>query len=274
MTLFGKKKNDPSHPGGQPGFFNQVQIELLVHDLKGPLAVARAGLQNVLDRRQRFGQLTSRQEKALERALRNVRKTQSLVEHLLEVGRGENGPVHHDEFRPVEVIHACLIDALDIMGGRDLDQPSPDLPPDPDALSRAGVDWFVADAVRDLIVMQDRTKCEHILVNLFKNALHFRRERMGVRIDRRDAGLEVEVLDDGPGVAPEDREKIFERWTQGGAGGPEDRKGHGLGLAGSRILARRLGGDVELDPGLGAGALFRLTLPLKAPEHQSSTERE
>jgi signal transduction histidine kinase len=67
----------------------------------------------------------------------------------------------------------------------------------------------------------------------------------------------VAVSDEGPGVEPEDEERIFERFERA-----EPREeGAGLGLAISRRLARSMGGDVTLDSAPGEGARFTLTLP-------------
>ncbi|MHB1809494.1 MAG: sensor histidine kinase, partial [Solirubrobacteraceae bacterium] len=70
---------------------------------------------------------------------------------------------------------------------------------------------------------------------------------------------EISVLDDGPGIAVEDRERIFERFTRGSA----SSGGFGLGLAIGRELALRMGGSLELaEQDTGAGARFTLRLPL------------
>jgi signal transduction histidine kinase len=73
----------------------------------------------------------------------------------------------------------------------------------------------------------------------------------------------VAVADDGPGIAPDHHELIFKRYTQVKECAMVERKGHGLGLAGSLIMARSLGGDIEVSSRKGEGATFRLMLPLR-----------
>jgi signal transduction histidine kinase len=93
--------------------------------------------------------------------------------------------------------------------------------------------------------------------NLVENAVHHgggRIELRGMRIANR---LEVSVKDDGPGIDPRERERIFERFHRSGA----QRGGSGLGLSIAREIARRHGGDVTVDGASGRGALFRVTLP-------------
>ncbi|UUR09050.1 sensor histidine kinase [Sphingomonas glaciei] len=99
-----------------------------------------------------------------------------------------------------------------------------------------------------------------ILVNLIGNAVRFSPEGGTVALQlERGSTAAITVIDQGPGVAAADRERIFERFEQGA----EARGGSaGLGLAISRRLARDMGGEVELLDLPGPGAAFRLTLPL------------
>jgi signal transduction histidine kinase len=73
----------------------------------------------------------------------------------------------------------------------------------------------------------------------------------------------VEISDEGPGVHPADRERIFERFERGSAASGEG--GFGLGLAIGRELARKMGGDLVLANGSRPGARFVLTLPIEMP---------
>jgi signal transduction histidine kinase len=75
--------------------------------------------------------------------------------------------------------------------------------------------------------------------------------------------LAVAVVDDGPGIEPDHHELIFKRYAQVKECAMVERKGHGLGLAGALIMARSLGGDIEVVSRKGEGATFRLTLPLQ-----------
>lgn len=96
-----------------------------------------------------------------------------------------------------------------------------------------------------------------ILVNLIGNAVRFSSEGGSIAIMLADgAEASVTVADQGPGVAPEDRSRIFERFEQA----RDQAGGSGLGLTISRRLAREMGGDVELLPS-ASGATFRLRLP-------------
>jgi signal transduction histidine kinase len=71
----------------------------------------------------------------------------------------------------------------------------------------------------------------------------------------------VEVIDDGDGIDDAYHEAIFQCYTRGEACSLPQVRGHGLGLAGARIMARHLGGDIYLWSRKGVGSRFRLTLP-------------
>jgi signal transduction histidine kinase len=107
---------------------------------------------------------------------------------------------------------------------------------------------------------------------LLDNALRFAPEDEPVRVTAAYHGetATVEVADAGPGVPPEERELIFERFQRGSATGGEE--GFGLGLAIGRELARRLGGDLTLasDDGV-TGARFVLSLPIELPAGGGAT---
>jgi signal transduction histidine kinase len=98
-----------------------------------------------------------------------------------------------------------------------------------------------------------------ILVNLVGNAVRHSPRGGTVRLAfaRTPGTASVTVSDEGPGIAPADQQRIFERFERADS----DVAGTGLGLAISRRLARSMGGDVTLDSAPGAGARFTLTLP-------------
>jgi signal transduction histidine kinase len=94
-----------------------------------------------------------------------------------------------------------------------------------------------------------------LLLNLMLNALDFARTRIRIETSRNgEGGAEVVVSDDGPGVPPENRERIFQRFVTTRPGG------NGLGLSTSREIAVAHGGTLALR-GEGPGATFVLTLP-------------
>jgi signal transduction histidine kinase len=116
----------------------------------------------------------------------------------------------------------------------------------------------------------DELRLSQVLRNLVVNALKFT-ERGEVRVRAAfDPGaglLAVSVTDTGIGIAPEDRERIFEEFAQVPGPVQQRSRGTGLGLALSRRLARLLGGHLTLlESEVGRGSTFALVIPIRAPE--------
>ncbi|MFD0685124.1 sensor histidine kinase [Actinomadura fibrosa] len=109
-----------------------------------------------------------------------------------------------------------------------------------------------------------RSELARLLTNLIDNADRHAVSAvtLTVRLDPPDTAV-VEVIDDGPGVAPEDRERIFERFTRLGDGRHGDAGGTGLGLVISRDIAAAHGGSLTVSDRADAagGARFVVRLP-------------
>jgi signal transduction histidine kinase len=105
----------------------------------------------------------------------------------------------------------------------------------------------------------DRRGVIQILVNLLGNSVRHSPEGGTVTLELRKSGAmaEASIADQGKGIAPEDQERIFEKFERLENGG-----GAGLGLAIARRLARSMGGEISLVSAPGEGACFTLSLPL------------
>jgi Na+/proline symporter/signal transduction histidine kinase len=118
-------------------------------------------------------------------------------------------------------------------------------------------------------VPADRDRVKQVLLNLLSNAAKFcddQRGRVAVRLAVEDGAVRVDVRDNGPGIAAEDQEVIFDRFRQGGQAVTESPSGTGLGLPISREIIRHLGGELWVDSAAGLGATFSFTLPLAGRE--------
>jgi two-component system, NtrC family, sensor kinase len=113
------------------------------------------------------------------------------------------------------------------------------------------------ETVGSAVVLANPAKIRQVLHNLLKNACEVSdaTEQVDVRISQNHQQAVVEIVDRGPGVAPEHRDRVFEPFFTTKASGT------GLGLAVSRAIARSYGGDLVFG-GLPTGTVFRLTLPL------------
>ena len=111
-------------------------------------------------------------------------------------------------------------------------------------------------------VFTDGVKLRTIVRNLVINAAKFTETgTIELRMRLETDGLVIEVQDSGPGIRPEDHELIFEPFRQLDGSSTRQHGGVGLGLALARKHARMLGGDVQVESQVGAGATFRLQLP-------------
>jgi len=267
-------KDNPNNDGRQltgaaaEQFFREIEIEFLVHELKDPIAIIETGLRTLLERQDKFGKLSPRQESTLKRALRNSKKARELLHNLLEIGRAEAECFLGECFQPSKSVLHALEDALEINawavfeGYTDYSSKSDALA----YLKSCGITLDISPQVTGLEMFQDEVKFRQIVGNLIKNALHHRHKRVDIRLDQEGQYLVLSVSDDGPGIEPEHHEMVFRRYAQVKETAMVSRKGHGLGLAGANIISRCLGGHLDLQSTKGKGATFRLTIPLKMVE--------
>jgi signal transduction histidine kinase len=107
------------------------------------------------------------------------------------------------------------------------------------------------------VIVSDGDRVLQIITNLLANAFRWTPDggRVDLRLHSANGRIHVAVEDTGPGIGPEEQERIFRPfWTH-------DGKGTGLGLAIAKELALALGGRIELDSQIGRGSRFELVLP-------------
>ena len=131
-------------------------------------------------------------------------------------------------------------------------------------LSIANARQRVEMTLEELTIQADRGKMTLILDNLLSNALKFAPHDGAVQVLARgldDDHWSLEVIDDGPGVAETDRDRIFEAFYQGSTPQGGLVRGTGIGLSVVRDFVAAHGGTVELVKDGSAGAHFRVRLP-------------
>jgi len=126
---------------------------------------------------------------------------------------------------------------------------------------------FTVEAPESLVAEVDAEKLERIAVNLLSNAFKYTPREGRVRCTLAAEGdrLVLRVADNGPGIAPEHRTRVFERFFQVEGGATRRYGGTGLGLAIVREFAEVQGGTARVEAAPGGGALFEIELPLRAP---------
>ncbi len=198
-------------------------IATVSHELRTPLTAMTALLENLADG------VVPADSDHLAAALDEAQRLGRLVEDLLQLSRLEAGVVHLDR---QEVALRALVEESVVQvlaAGRPL--------------------TVTIDLGEDVVVVADPARLRQLLVNVLDNAARHAPADTTVRVTgEADHGAWwLEVTDDGGGVAPEDRERVFERFGTDGAGGT------GLGLAVARWVAQLHGGTLRfLDPADGS----------------------
>lgn len=120
----------------------------------------------------------------------------------------------------------------------------------------------------------DGLRLRQALTNLAGNAVKFTdRGGIGLAVERSEGDwLRFKVMDTGPGVPKDRREKIFEDFEQGDGSNARHFEGTGLGLAISKRLVALMGGELELDDNPGGGSIFSFEIPLPATADPAADE--
>ena len=124
---------------------------------------------------------------------------------------------------------------------------------------RRGIEYRREVSARPVIV-SDGDRVLQVISNLLSNAFRWTPDggRIELALAAENGSISVDVGDSGPGIAPEERERVFRPFWSG------DKAGTGLGLTIARELAHALGGSIELESTVGRGSHFRLVLPATA----------
>lgn len=221
------------------------------HELRTPLAGLRAVLENVVDG------VAPRDPAALATALAQAERMSGLVDDLLDLARVDAGKA---PLAPRPVAVAGLLD-------------------DAVAEARASgreVGYDVRVDPPDLVVTADPARLHQLVANLLDNAARHSPSggTVAIEVTRRADRYVVEVRDAGPGVAPADRERVFEPF--GTLGDPTGGGGTGLGLAIARWVTDLHGGVIGFaDPVPGAGgARVVVDLPLEPSPRPSPDQHQ
>jgi two-component system sensor histidine kinase KdpD len=215
-------------------------LSAVSHDLRTPLATITGATSSLLDSRHPLDAGTRQELLAV--AHEEAERLNRLVTNLFDMTRLEAGAIQvRKEWHPLEEIVGAALTRLET---RLADRP---------VATRLPADLP--------LVPMDGVLIEGVLVNLLENALRHTPPGTPIDIEARVEGpwLVVEVADRGPGLAPGDESRVFERFYRGGREAPEG--GVGLGLTVCRGIVEAHGGAIAAANRPGGGAAFRFTLP-------------
>jgi two-component system, OmpR family, phosphate regulon sensor histidine kinase PhoR len=211
------------------------------HELKTPLALVRmfgellqTGRADTEDKRRQYLSIIVNESDRLN----------ALIENVLDFAKVERGQASY-EFSPTQLaepvsraVEACRVRA-----------------------EREGVALeLTVEDVPEL--MLDERAVEIAVINLVDNALKYAPDGKRVSVVARavPGGAEVCVTDQGPGIAPEDRKRIFERFVRGKAAIGKQVRGSGIGLSLVKHIAEAHGGSIRVDDAPPHGSVFTLRL--------------
>ncbi len=222
------------------------------HELKTPLANIREGTELLMDGA--VGELQSAQREVTAILRENGMKLQRLIENLLSFSawQAKSVGLEVSEFKLRPLIKSVLENQqLTLVAQR----------------VRLDVQ------VEDLTPLADRAKVRLILDNLLSNAIKFtpRGGNISIHARREREQLVIDVIDSGPGIPPEERNRIFEAFYQGKTPQGGHVKGTGIGLSVVTEFVNAHGGSIEILEATAGGAHFRVRLPLR---HAAPASRE
>jgi two-component system phosphate regulon sensor histidine kinase PhoR len=128
---------------------------------------------------------------------------------------------------------------------------------------------MVVNVPPDLLPLAgDELRVQQVLTNLLGNAIKFSpaHAEITVSVRQSDGTAEFAIHDRGPGVAPEEQSRIFERFYQSESSQRARSGGYGLGLAIAKLIVEQHGGEIHLESTPEAGTTFYFTLPVASPE--------
>jgi signal transduction histidine kinase len=219
-------------------------LALVSHELRTPLTAVKGFVDTVLLHWDRLPD--DRRRELLTRASSNADELGRLVRQLMEFGRTESGPIQiaPDKLDVAAAVDLAMLGIAPVTAGHRLEVDVPD----------------------GLVVDADADAFNHVLVNLLTNAMKFSPEGSLVVVSARRAEGEVvvSVADQGPGIAPDEQERIFDRFYQSRNG--NHARGTGIGLTIAQRFTAQHGGRIWVDSAPGRGATFSFTMPLAADE--------
>ncbi len=215
---------------------------MIVHDLRNPLSVISGGIQLLESLSRGSGSEAEAILSAMDRAARRMKH---LVDTLLDIARLEAGKM---------ALQLTRVDVGALVAESAAEQQS---------FAQARNIALTSQAPAGLYLSADADVLQRVLTNLLDNALKFTPEggRVWVEVQPDADGVQIAVADSGPGIPPEERERVFEKFTQlksqQGA-----RHGSGLGLTFCRMAVEAHGGRIWIEDGPGGvGSRFVVALP-------------
>lgn len=222
----------------------------VAHELRTPLAVIRSHIEAYMDK------VIEPDPENLQSIHEEIMRLGRLVNDLSELAKAESGRL---ELERADVDLGSVVDS--VVAGLA-----------PFALEK-GIKVGIETEPGTLGCF-DEDKLRQVVVNLLGNAIKFTPQggRVDVRVLDGGAQVLVAVKDNGPGIAPEDQDLIFERFSRVDKSRNRATGGSGIGLTIADELVRLHGGSIEVDSRLGEGSTFTVILPKNSKKNHKKSK--
>ncbi len=207
------------------------------HELRTPLTALQLNLENLVDG------VTPPNDKTLSVMLSQTERLSRLVAQLLDLSRLESGnsPLAHNRFSVTAMLRRAAVEAELL---------SPDI-------------TIKVDAPAGLELHGDGERVHQVVANLLENAVRYTPvgQPIEVHAARVDDHVRIDVADLGPGIAPDERSRVFERFHRADEDRSRKKGGAGLGLSIAQWVVDLHGGTIHVEANEPVGARFVVTLP-------------
>lgn len=218
-------------------------------------------------------QLSERQTGVLRRMVRNAKIAANLAQTAI-MSIGADNSSMTSVSRPLrEIVIQALVEIFDLTDTDISDrlQVAESLPELQSVLAGKGFNLRVAEQTWVAAYRVDKGRLTQVLVNLLLNALKFRKKQVALEVRQNDGELSFSVKDDGAGIPSADQETIFDSSLHTEPPAEFPLTAHGLGLKGTRLILREMGGQLTLESTAGKGAEFRAILQISPEADQVLT---
>ncbi|HSR40329.1 MAG TPA: HAMP domain-containing sensor histidine kinase [Phnomibacter sp.] len=211
----------------------------VTHELKTPIAVARLNLETLQRRKLDAAQ----QEKLLQQALHETDRLNELCNNILLASRFDAG-MTADHKEPID-FSSLILNCIE------------------EFKKRFPEKTISVDIAEEVDVEGDALQLKLLINNLLDNAHKYapRDTAIHIKLQLEGGQARLQVADEGPGIAQEERSRVFEKFYRQGNEATRQKKGTGLGLYLAAKIAAAHGGSIGIEDNIPQGAVFTVTIP-------------
>lgn len=218
-------------------------ISIVSHELRTPLAIIKEAVELVFD--EFAGAINEKQKELLRKSKDNIERLRHIIEELLDMSR-----IERDRFK----LHYSLLNLNHLIKDSSVFFKK--------AAFEKDIDLEYVLPNREVNVFVDPERINQVIVNLLNNAIKFTERGGKIKVELKvlENKIRIGVIDTGIGIAKAELPKIFNKFVQVSKLPGLDKKGLGLGLAISKQIVEKHGGEIWAESKLGVGSRFYFTL--------------